>query len=181
MRKGLSFGAILALFFVSCSNENIIKPYVVQYAESLVYQYPNYASNEIAKEVIKDSISNHAKSYIGNYAKDLNSIEFHFDKLLNGKDSKCAVFTSSSYLSVDAPVNSQNKYICAFLKIIAFGKVDDVTAAKLDKNMKYSISGILHEWDGDNTLNILTSSSYDDLDFGTYILDGMIIKEISNE
>lgn len=177
MRNVLSILAILAIFLTSCSDGDIPKPFVAQYAESLMSQYPNYTSNDIAKGIVKDSISSHIKSYIGNDAKDLDGVEFHFDKLIDGKDGKCAIFTSDVYVSIDAPANSQNKYIIGSIKIIAFGKVDDATAATLDNNMKYSISGILHEWDGDNTLNVIRSSSYDDLDFGTYILDDMKVRE----
>lgn len=177
MRKVLSVLAILAIFFASCSDGDVAKPFVAQYAETLISQYPNYASNDMAKSIVKDSISNHIKSYIGNDAKDLDGVEFHFDKLIDGKKGKCAVFTSNIYISIDAPANNQDKYIIGNVKIIAFGNVDDTIASKLDNKIKYSISGILHDWDDGNALNIIYSSSYDDLDFGTYILDDMKVKE----
>lgn len=181
MRKVLSLLAVFAFVFCSCSEEKVNDPYVIKYAKSLVSQYPNYASNEMAKDAINDSIINHSRSFIGKDARDLDDIVFSFDDLLDGKDGKCAIFVSSTNFSIDAPSNSSDKYISPFVKIIAFGRIDNNIAAKLDKNCKYKVSGKLHEWDGENNLNVLMSSMSDDLDFGTYILDDMTITEITNE
>lgn len=181
MRKLLSLLVVFTFTFFSCSEERVNDPYVIKYAKSLVSQYPNFDSNYMAKETVRDSITNHSRSFIGKTAKDLDDIVFSFYDLIDGKNGKCAIFKFSTPLTIDAPSNSKNKYISSSVKIIAFGRVDDDVAAKLDKNCKYRVSGKLHEWDGDNNLQVLMSSMSDDLDFGTYILDDMTITEITNE
>lgn len=180
MRKLLLL-AIFTFTIFSCSEEKAYDPYVIKYAKSLVSQFPNFASNDITKEIVRDSITNHARSFIGKNAKDLDDIVFTFEDLIDGKGGKCAIFVSSTYLTIDAPSNSTDKYITSSVKIIAFGRVDNDVATKLDKNYKYKVSGKLHEWDGDNNIHVLMSSMSDDLNFGTYILDDMTITEITNE
>lgn len=169
----------IALMIVSCNtNTTNDDPYLVKYTDQLITQYPNYSSNKLAMEAILDSISKHAQSYIGKNAKDLEGIEFEFYKLIQGEKGYCAVFMGSGLSMVDAPKGSSNKYVTAILHITAFGNVNDEMASKLDKNKKYSISGVLHNWDGDNNLGIYSKILSDDLDFGTYILDNMTISEI---
>lgn len=170
---------VILLMVVACNtNSTKDKPYLVKYTDQLVSQYPNYASNKLAESALLDSIKNHAQSFIGKPAKDLEGLEFEFYKLIEGDKGYCAVFKGSGISMIDAPKGSSKEYITTISRIIAFGNVDDNLATKLDKNKKYSISGVLHNWDGNNSLGISSKVLSDDLDFGTYILDNMIITEI---
>ena len=177
--KRLFFVFTITLMIVSCgTNSSKEDPYVVKFTERLIKQYPNYSSNKLAKEAVQDSIVKHAQSFIGKEAKDLEGIEFSFYKLIKGENGYCAVFKGSGLSMIDAPKGSSKKYVIASSNIIAFGNVDDVIATKLDSNKEYFISGILHNWDGDNNLGIYSSMTSNDLDFGTYILEDMSITEI---
>lgn len=185
--NNLNFKTMKRLFIVftitfliaSCgTNSSVNVPYVVKFTERLITQYPNYSSNKLAKEAVQDSIVKHAQSFIGKEAKDLEGIEFSFYKLINGDNGYCAIFKGSGLSMIEAPKGSSKKYMTASSKIIVFGNVDDVIATKLDSNKEYYISGILHNWDGDNYLGIYSTMTSDDLDFGTYILENMSITEI---
>lgn len=169
----------IALMIASCNNNSTKDdPYLVKYTDKLITQYPNYSSNKLAKEAILDSISTHAQSFIGKEVRDLEGLEFEFYKLIEGEKGYCVVFKGSCISRIDAPKGSTNKYVIATSCLVAFGNIDDEIATKLDKNKKYSISGILHNWDGDNSLGISSKVLSDDLDYGTYILDNMSISEI---
>jgi hypothetical protein len=161
----------------SCVGTEESKPFVVEYANRLIEQYPNFASNEIAKKAVTDSIYNHAMSFVGKQANDLNGIEFKFERLIEGQNGYCAVFTASRYTDIENPINNGDKYLGATINIAAFGNISDEVASRLDKNTSYSLSGILHAWDDKNTLNIYHSYAHDALDFGIYILDDILIKE----
>lgn len=173
----LFFG--ITFLLLSCSeSKKEDKTYFEQYAESLITQYPNYESNDIAKSAIKDSIKNHAESFIGKNPKDLEGIEFSFSDFREGKEGKCAIFTAYTHCDIEAPKNSDRERIISTAHIAIFGKVSDDIATILDSQKRYSISGRLHAWDGDNKISVLQSIAPNDLDFGIYILDDMQVKEI---
>lgn len=183
MRKILYVMTIaLSVIICSCSqNTKESETNLEIYAEKLISEYPNYESNEMAQSAIKDSIKSHAESFKGKIPNDLQGLQFKFDDFREGHYGKCAVFTASVQADVDAPKNSDKEYLMSTIHIAVFGRVSDDVAAKLDRNLNYSISGRLHAWDGDNHLQILQPISVGDLDFGIYILDDMQVKEASNE
>lgn len=165
------------LIFCACSND-VEKPEVVRYVDSLVEMYPNYRSNEIAESAILDSISSHYRP-IGQLASDLNGVDFKFVRLIENQNdgSYSALFVSDGCMSnIDNP-NGNPKYLITDIHIRVLGKVDSETAATLDGNARYNIGGILHEWDAEDVF-FVTHKIGDSFDFGTYILDEMTIKKV---
>lgn len=168
------------LIFLSCGKE--YKPtYVEEYTKQLVLKHPNFETNEIAKSAIRDSIKAHITPFIGKHPKDIEGVKFRFEKLIEGKNGYCALFTATQYTDIENPSESGDKYINATIQIIAFGNIDDTTASSLDAHKYYELSGVLHSWDEDNSIPVIRSTSFGSIDFGTYILDDMTIKEVPNE
>ncbi|WP_302998298.1 hypothetical protein [uncultured Alistipes sp.] len=178
MRKFLSILAIVC--FLSSCGGNEEKTYLIQYVETLISEYPNFASNEIAKRSVKDSIRNHIENQIGKPASDLIGLELKFEKILDGQNGKCAIFIARPPMAfIDNPGN-KSKYISADVSLIVFSPIDDAMAAKLGNHQTYAITGILDEWDADNLIYFdLLSTSSKSLDFGTYILKDAHITEYS--
>jgi hypothetical protein len=178
MKKILSIFAIVCLLS-SCGGKEE-SPYLIQYVETLISEYPNFESNEIAKRSVEDSIRNHIENQIGKPASDLVGIEFRFEKILDGQNGKCAIFVARPPMAfIDNPGNG-SKYISADVSLIVFTSIDDAMAAKLGNHQTYAITGILDKWDADNLIYFdLLSTSSKSLNFGTYILKDTHITEYS--
>jgi hypothetical protein len=171
------------LLITGCGGKDIgTKTKLERYTENLIQLYPNFATNEMAKKSINDSIAVMSKNAIGKDAILLDSVAFKFDGLREGKYGKCALFVAEPFMFIDnLNKNSNDKSIAVTINISAFGSVDDNIASKLDGNKKYFIKGKIHSIDLKNFLNVYYVSSFDALNLGTYILDDMSISEIPQD
>lgn len=166
------------MFIIGCGGyEAVERTPLEQYTEALLTKFPNYKSNEMAKNAMNDSIKAHARAQIGTIPSDISGMKFCFEDIKEGNDTCIAIFSASGYAEIDAPKNSQNKYITAIPGIVIVGKVDKATASSLDYNKRYSVSGEMFEWDAKS----LSYSSGVDIPFGTYYLDAITISEIPVE
>lgn len=172
---------ISLLLFFSCDDKREEVVYVEEYAKQLVLKYPNFKANEIAEAAVKDSIRAHVSLFIGGHPKDIDGVKFRFEKLIEGKNGYCALFTASQYIDVESPSAGGSKYIGATIQMMAFGNVDDVVASSLDTQKYYKLGGVLHAWDEDNSIPVVRTTYPDRMDFGTYILDDMTVEEVQNE
>lgn len=169
----------LAVVLSSCSSP-VEKPFVEDYIDRLVEEYPNFASNEIAERAVEDSIRNLANSYVGRNPEILNGVEFKFEELFENNDTTSALFSAVSCMSQIDDKSGAHKYIITPIEILILGRVDSQTAGKLDRNRRYHIGGILHAWD--ETDRFLASHiTPKSLFLGTYILNNMNITPVSNE
>lgn len=170
---------LMCVMFLLCAcSRTVEKPSVVNYVDSLIEMYPNYRSNEIAESALVDSIANHNRP-IGQIASDLKGVDFRFVRLIENRNdgNKSALFVSDGCVSdIDNP-NGSPKYLITDIHIRVLGSVDAETAAKLDGNSKYHISGVLHAWDSKDVF-FATHKVGPCVDFGTYILDDMVVNAV---
>lgn len=176
--KKLLFSLLFPAILISCGgNDAIERTPLEQYTEALITKYPNYASNEMARNAMNDSIKAHANAQIGTIPTDLTGMKFNFREIKEGNDTCVAVFLATGYASIDAPANSQNKYITATPGIVVVGKVDKAKASTLDYNIEYSVKGEMFAWDATPWAH----TAVVDIPFGTYFLDTLDISEIPAE
>lgn len=108
MKKNLIAAALIALAVASCNrSESVSTTPLEQYTENLLSQFPNYESNEIARNSMNDSIKAHARSQIGSIPTDLSGLKFNFEEIKEGNDTCVATFLATGYASIDAPANSK--------------------------------------------------------------------------
>lgn len=165
-------------FLLSCSNQKQDKLYVVDYVDKLVSVYPNHSSNEIAKKALQDSVKIHAESFVGSKPKDLVGLEFKFSDLVEKEGAHGALFVAHCYSEIDDESGS-SKYIISDIIVSVFGVIDEATAAKLDKNQKYYIDGVLEHWDSEHYAPRMYAP--DEIDFGTYFLRDIKIETVKQK
>lgn len=175
--KKILFALAVALSACSSPEE---KTFAVDYVDRLVSEYPNFASNDIAKRAVRDSIQVLGRSAIGNSPELLNGIEFKFEELFENNDTTSALFSAVGCVSQINDESGAHKYIITPIEMCVLGRVDSQTAAKLDGNRRYHIDGVLHEWDGVNRF-IAHRVTPESIFLGTYILDNMNVTPVSNE
>lgn len=165
------------LLLCACSN-TVEKPSVVKYVDGLIRMYPNYRSNDIAESALLDSIAKHNRP-IGQIASDLKGVDFRYVRLIENQNdgSKSALFVSDGCVSDIENPNGSPKYLITDIHIRVLGGVDAETAAILDGNSKYQISGVLHAWDSEDVF-FATHKVGPCVDFGTYILDDMVVTAV---
>ena len=166
--------ACVAMLMCACASENP-KPAVVEYVNHLVEMYPNYRSNNIAANALNDSIANHVRP-IGKPAADIAGVSFRFVQMVDNPQTGAlsAIFTSTGCTSDIENPNGNPKYLMTDINIRVIGAVDATTAAQLDANRDYSISGTLHAWDAADVFGV-THKIGNAVDFGTYVLDDMVV------
>lgn len=165
----------LVVICIACSCTNDIhKPNIVEYTNNLIKEYPNYRSNEIAKDSVLNTIATRKKSI-----EDLNDVKFKFVKLIENETSggKVALFISQDCCSDIENPNSKPKYLITDINMRVLGSVSDEVSVSLDSNVPYHINGKLHAWDAEDKFNI-THRIGEALDFGTYIIDNIIVKPV---
>lgn len=175
--KKIIFALAVALSACSAPEE---KPFVVDYIDRLVEEYPNFASNEIAERAVEDSIRSLGNSYVGKSPEILNGVEFRFEELFENNDTTSALFSAVSCLSQIDDKSGTHKYIITPIEIRVLGRLDSQTAAKLDRNCRYHIDGVLHAWDETDRF-LASRMTTESLFLGTYILDNMTVNPVSNE
>lgn len=171
--KKMLFYACISAIMCACSSSHESHPAVVEYVNRLVEMFPNYRSNEIAKSALLDSIANHPHT-----VADIDGVPFKFVKLIDNPQtgSRSAIFTSSGLISDIENPNGNPKYLMTDIDMRVIGTVDESTAATLDANRDYYISGELHAWDADDVFSVTNHHSLNYVDFGTYIIDNMTVK-----
>lgn len=180
MKKILLLGCVLFFMNACTKSPQKIVP-IIEWTDKIVTQYPNCHSNELIEKIVIDSASNYSKRFIGNEATILEGVDFKLAKMVENKDSY-AVFFDAVHCYSDIDYKAGNKkHIITDIIVRVLGKVDKATAITLDEDKLYSISGTVHEWDKEDRF-FISSSSFDKIDFGTFILNNDIeIKEIKDE
>lgn len=169
----------LAVALTACSSPEE-KTFAVDYVDRLVSEYPNFSSNEIAKRAVQDSIQTLGVSSIGKKPEILNGVDFKFEELFEHNDTTAALFSAVSCLSQIEDESGAHKYIITPIEICVLGRVDSQTAAKLDRNRRYRLDGVLHEWDSKNRF-LPQRMTPESLFLGTYILDDITVTPAPNE
>lgn len=167
--KKILFLLVFVALVVSCFEKQEVKPGIVQYAESIMTQYPNYESNDIARDSLYASIKKRQQSIA-----DLEGVRFYFSKLIENGDRHSALFESRGTYATIYP--DGDKDIMASIQIAVLGLIDEVTAASLDSNKEYTVTGTLHAWDDKDPFFV--SDRLLGIYFGTYILDEMKVAEV---
>ena len=169
----------LAVALTACSSPEE-KTFAVDYVDRLVAEYPNFSSNDIAKRAVRDSIQVLGESFIGKNPEILNGVEFKFEELFEHNDTTAALFSAVSCMSQIDDESGAHKYIITPIEISVLGRVDSQTAAKLDRNRRYRLDGVVHEWDSKNRF-LPERMTPESLFLGTYILDNLTATPVSNE
>lgn len=157
------------------NNPEDTTPTIIKYSNSLVKVYPNMNSNSIAESAVRDSISNYASSFVNKSATFLEGIIFSFERIIENPQTGAfsALFSSSVTSSLPDENNPEMASInVTHIKVV--GVIPESVASTLDVGIDYNLSGIVHAWDGNN---LLTGGYHelDGIDFGTFVLDSMIV------
>ena len=167
----------IIFIFCACTESKYKKSNLELYGERLLYQYPQFKSNELAKNAIIDSIKAYANSLPIGEPVDLENVPFRFKKLIEGENGYCAAFYAGEHLLIDNVLGGTDKYISSKLYIGAFGQISDSMALKLNSSVQYVISGKLHAIDDKDHLHLLYDKNYDEFALGTLILQNMEVQE----
>lgn len=176
----LLYSAILLVSFIpGCNTEEKDPCFLEDYSKELIEKYPNFQSNELAQKAVNDSIKKFCQSYVGKEATLLDSVNFHFLRLIENEETGkyAALFQSTGLRTSIESSATGGKYVTADPVIAVLGMPDQKTAAKLSSGEEYLISGRVHSWDGDHQIHY-PSTTMSTLDFGTVILDSISIKKI---
>lgn len=147
--------------------------------EALMEMYPNFESNDMARNALNDSVRCYCESFVGKEATLLQGIEFNYLDSYENPDTGgySALFGGREYCEIDAK-GGKTKYISSDAQILVLGPVSDEMAVTLDKNQVYSLSGNVHTWDGDNLLGHTGLTIGAGISFGTFVLDSMNVNKI---
>jgi len=175
------FISLIAILMASCSDS---KPatQLENWGTNLLTQHPNYRSNEIAKNAFNDSITAYCESFVGQDASLFDGVEFTFKELVKNDqtDAYSAIFVGREYAEIESNADGGKYLSCTFF-INAMGIVSEDVAASLSSGYKYSISGKVHAWDGDDLLNMKPGScSVNDAYMGMFIIDNLRITKIDD-
>ena len=178
MKKFFILLCLTAILY-SCGGSTKPQAPVEKWIDGLVTEYPNYDSNELTKKAVRDSVVAFGNKAVDKPTDFLNGVEFRFAKMVENGDSVAVFFDSSGCRSeIDAPENSSRKYVYTDIIIRVLGKVDKATAAKLDKEKLYTLTGVVHAWDEEDRFFISTHA-ISNIDLGTFILnDDIEITEV---
>jgi hypothetical protein len=169
---------VLPTILASCKSESKPNSEIESFAESLMSKYPNYESNDEAKNSMKSEIVKYGESFVGKPAP-FAGVDFKFKKIVENEQTgtKSAVFESRGNSAEIANPNVKGRYLFADIQICALGVLDNSIINTLDSNVVYSLSGTVHAYDdkdlfyvGDWMLGIY---------FGTFILDNMTVESKS--
>lgn len=179
--KKISFLMSILFLLTACSNPTTEKPPVVKWVDKIITEYPNYHSNKLVKQVVRDSVSNYANRFIGYDATILDGVEFRFVRMIENRDSVAVFFDAKSCYSDIDYKEAYKEHIFTDIIIRVLGKIDRQTASKLDKDQTYTIKGKVHAWDAEDKF-FISHSTLDYIDLGTFILNSNIeINKIQDE
>lgn len=145
----------------------------------IISEYPNYESNDMAREQAMSRVETWGKSLLGK-AAPFNGSEFSFRKMETVDGHTAAFFVARGFVEIDAPKGSSNKYVISSPTVVVLAQIDNATAAKLDGNKKYSLSGTVKDWSAKDDFFIASGSmTPDDIFMGTFLMDNPTISEIT--
>lgn len=175
MKKSLRLFCIFAVTLLSMTScrQPEPKPNIVSFCESLLKQYPNYRSNDYASLSIKDSIQAYCEKRVNKIA-DFSDLVFTYEDIIEGQNGPVVVFKSIPLCAeVDAPKGSIYQTVTAYPVIRVCTLTTPDIASKLDKSVRYKVSGVVHAWDETNMLGRFDPLIRDDyeLDFGIFFLE----------
>lgn len=166
----LIFLVLAITCFAGCSNASKKKAQVVTWVDGIMAQYPNMQSNEISASAVKDSVKLFAESFIGQRATLLEGVTFKFRKMMEKKDSFAVFFDARGCFSDIESKTVDKEHLITDINMRVVGKVDKQTAATLDKEKSYALSGTLHAWDAEDRF-FITNHVGGCIDLGTFILN----------
>lgn len=172
--------AVACVAMFACTKKEA-KPYIVQYTNQLVEKYPNYKSNEKAREILMDSVHAKAQTYVGKDASLFDGVEFDFVKLIDNEHAgtTAALFRTKHLISdIESDANG-GKYVTSTIDLLVLGTVDSETATALGSGYTYSISGTVHAVDEVDQFYV--KSDFTDIFFGTFIMDNMTVTKIESK
>lgn len=169
---------VLPTILASCKSESKPSSEVERFAESLMSKYPNYKSNDEAKNAMTSEIVKYGESFVGKPAP-FAGVDFKFKKMVENEQAgtKSAVFESYGNYAEIANPNVKNRYLSADIQICVLGVIDDSLINTLDANVVYSLSGTVHAYD-DNDLFYVGDWMFG-MYLGTFILDNMTVRSNS--
>lgn len=177
--KKMIFLMMLPLLLWSCGGESAPKSELVEEAQTLMAKYPNFKSNDEARNLMDADIQSYAEQFVGKPAP-FEGMEFMFSKLIDNPQTgeKSALFESrGAYAEIDNP-NAKGKYISEEVQIAVLGIVPDDVALTLDGNInvRYKLSGVVHAYDENDTFFI--GDKMTGVYFGTFILDNLKVEKV---
>jgi len=172
--------SLVAILFASCGSNEESKTKLRKWGENLLTQYPNYRSNDIAKESFNDSITAYCESFVGREASLFNGVELTFVKLVKNDQTgtHSAIFVGHEYAEIESDADGGKYLSCAFF-INAMGIVPNDVAATLASGYKYTLDGKVHAWDGDDMLGMKPGfCTFNDAYMGMFIIDDLKVSRI---
>lgn len=139
---------LLPFLLVSCGGE-LPKSELRDCTEAIITQYPNFESNDIAKEAVAKAVVEKSKTLLNQPTTFFDNVEFRFLDLMEGENGYNVLMECDEFCEIDAPKGSSNKYVIANAVAQIVGQIDETTAAQLDKNKKYFIRGTIEGWQED--------------------------------
>lgn len=182
MKKFLFFALVAIL--TACSSQDKPQLFIEEYSQKLIEQYPNFESNEIAKNAMNDSIAKLCESYVGKEASLLKGVHFRFIRLIENeqKGTHAALFESVGLFCEIESEAGGGKYVIGSPVICVLGTPDEQTAASLSSGEEYFISGVVHAWD--NEFNdmihtpVITPST---INYDLMIMESMTVTKAEKE
>lgn len=174
-----SICCLVALLVASCGSDTP-KCQLEQWGENLLTQYPNYRSNDIAKKSFNDSITAYCESFINKEATLFDGVEFTFKKLVENEQTgtHSAIFDGRVYTEIESNADGGKYLSCTFF-LNAMGIVSEDFASSLSSGYKYTLSGKVHAWDGDDMLGMKPGScTFNDAYLGMFIIDDLKVTKI---
>lgn len=177
MKKFLLIFAI-AFAVGACSKKDDARPYVLNYTDNLVEQYPGYKSNDMAREIIMDSIHAKCETYVGKDFTLFDGVNFKFIKLFeNEQAGTVAGWFRNDYINSDIESTANGgKYVMSSLETLVLGTIDAETASQLASGYSYKITGKVHDYTPYD--DFCLKSSLTDIFFGTFVLDDMTVTKV---
>lgn len=170
---------LLSALLWSCGGKSEPKSPLVEEAQTLMAKYPNYETNDEARNKMQSDIKGFAAQFTGKSAP-FDGMQFMFNKVIENPQTgaKSALFESRSALAqIDNP-NAKGKYLIADVQIAVLGTVSDEVALSLDGNVnvRYSLSGTVHAYDENDPFFV--KDGLTGLYFGTFVLDDLKVEKV---
>lgn len=178
MKKIFLFLSLLAVLMVSCNNDPEQAP-IETWTKSLMEKYPNFRSNEITSQIVKDSIAAYSESFLGKQARLFDGVKFRYLDMLNSEgDTISVMFRGEASTSIESDADGA-KYIMQSIRCLAVGNVTKEVAANLSSGYMYAISGVVKELDLESSLlKAKATTISDDFYFGTFFIEDMKVEKI---
>lgn len=177
--KKLFLLMLLPALLWSCGGKPEPKSPLVEEVQTLMAKYPNYETNDEARDKMQSDIKEFAAQFTGKPAP-FGGVQFMFSKVIENPQTgaKSALFESRSALAqIDNP-NAKGKYLIADVQIAVLGTVSHEVALSLDGNVnvRYSLSGIVHAYDENDPFFVADKMT--GVYFGTFVVDDLKVERV---